>query len=181
KLDKSILSTMGLEIGIKLIQSKKESEVIKKISIYKPGLSGFVNNVENSFQQMRYILTNNERKEAKGKKGKALEKIFLDFWNKRDPTPETNINELMEEYYIRVNYVNEYFNMSWKEGWETDFGMIYILFGPPDEIQRSNSTSTNTSIYQAWYYNRLNKQFVFRDQNGFGDFKLDKPFIGPNF
>ena len=181
KLNKSILSTMGLEIGIKLIQSKKESEVIKKISIYKPGLSGFVNNVENSFEQMRYILTNNERKEAKGKKGKALEKIFLDFWNKRDPTPETNINELMEEYYIRVNYVNEYFNMSWKEGWETDFGMIYILFGPPDEIQRSNATSANTSVYQAWYYNRLNKQFVFRDQNGFGDFKLDKPFIGPNF
>ena len=71
--------------------------------------------------------------------------------------------------------------MSWKEGWETDFGMIYILFGPPDEIQRSNATSTNTSIYQAWYYNRLNKQFVFRDQNGIGDFKLDKPFIGPNF
>ena len=181
KLDKSILSAMGLEIEIKLIQSKKESEFIKKISIYKPGLSGFVNNVESSFQQMRYILTNNERKEAKGKKGKGLQKIFLDFWNKRDPTPETNINELMEEYYIRVNYVNEYFNMSWKEGWETDFGMIYILFGPPDEIQRSNATSTNTSIYQAWYYNRLNKQFVFRDQNGFGDFKLDKPFIGPNF
>ncbi len=181
KLNKSILSTMGLEIGIKLIQSKKESEVIKKISIYKPGLSGFVNNVENSFEQMRYILTNNERKEAKGKKGKTLEKIFLDFWNKRDPTPETNINELMEEYYIRVNYVNEYFNMSWKEGWETDFGMIYILFGPPDEIQRSNATSANTSVYQAWYYNRLNKQFVFKDQNGFGDFKLDKPFIGPNF
>ena len=181
KLDKSILSTMGLEIGIKLIQSNKEREVMKKISIYKPGLSGFVNNVETSFQQMRYLLTNNERKEAKGKKGEALEKIFLEFWNKRDPTPETNINELMEEYYIRVNYVNEYFNMSWKEGWETDFGMIYILFGPPDEIQRSNATSTNTSIYQAWYYNRLNKQFVFRDQNGFGDFKLDKPFIGPNF
>ena len=76
---------MGLEIGIKLIQSKKESEVIKKISIYKPGLSGFVNNVENSFQQMRYILTNNERKEAKGKRGKALEKIFLDFWKSNLP------------------------------------------------------------------------------------------------
>ena len=99
----------------------------------------------------------------KGKKGKELEKSFLEYWNKRDPTPDTNINELMEEYYIRVNYVNEYFNMSWKEGWETDFGMIYILFGPPDEIQRSNASSTNTAIYQSWYYNRLNKQFVFRD------------------
>ena len=87
----------------------------------------------------------------------------------------------MEEYYIRVNYVNEYFNMSWREGWETDFGMIYILFGPPDQIERSNYTSTSSSIYQVWYYSRLNKQFVFKDQNGFGDFKLDRPFIGQNF
>ena len=153
----------------------------KKISIYKPGLSGFVDNAETSFQQMKYILTNDERKNAKGKKGKDLEQIFLSYWQRRDPTPKTSINELMEEYYIRVNYVNEYFNMSWKEGWETDFGMIYILFGPPDEIQRSNVNSNNTSMYQVWYYNRLNKQFVFKDQNGFGDFKLDRPFIGPGF
>ena len=180
-LDTETLSSIGIDIGIKLTQSKKEKEVQKKISIYKPGLSGFVDNVETSFQQMKYILTNDERKNAKGKKGKDLEQIFLSSWQKRDPTPKTSINELMEEYYIRVNYVNEYFNMSWKEGWETDFGMIYILFGPPDEIQRSNANSNNTSMYQVWSYNRLNKQFVFKDQNGFGDFKLDRPFIGPDF
>lgn len=180
-LDKDFLSSIGIEVGIRLTQSKKEKEVQKKISIYKPGLSGFVDNAEASFQQMKYILTNDERKIAKGKKGKDLEQIFLSYWQKRDPTPKTSINELMEEYYIRVNYVNEYFNMSWKEGWETDFGMIYILFGPPDEIQRSNVNSNNTSMYQVWYYNRLNKQFVFKDQNGFGDFKLDRPFIGPGF
>jgi len=180
-LDKNDLPSLGIDVGIRLTQSKKEKDVFKKISIYKPGISGFVDNVETSFQQMKYILTNDERKNAKGKRGKDLEEVFLSFWQKRDPTPKTTINELMEEYYIRVNYVNEYFNMSWKEGWETDFGMIYILFGPPDEIQRSNVNSSNTSIYQVWYYNRLNKQFVFKDQNGFGDYKLDRPFIGPNF
>ena len=180
-IDKDALSSIGINVGIRLTQSKKEKEVQKKISIYKPGLSGFVDNAETSFQQMKYILTNDERKNAKGKKGKELEQVFLSYWQKRDPTPKTSINELMEEYYIRVNYVNEYFNMSWKEGWETDFGMIYILFGPPDEIQRSNVNSNNASMYQVWYYNRLNKQFVFKDQNGFGDFKLDRPFIGPDF
>ena len=113
--------------------------------------------------------------------GKDLETIFLQYWKKIDPTPGTNINELMEEYYIRVNYVNEYFNMSWKEGWETDFGMIYILFGPPDEIQRSNVNSSNTSTYQIWYYNRISKQFIFKDQNGFGDYRLDRPFIGSTY
>ena len=180
-IDKDALSSIGIDVGIRLTQSKKKKEIQKKISLYKPGLSGFVDNAETSFQQMKYILTSDERKNAKGKKGKELEQVFLSYWQKRDPTPETSINELMEEYYIRVNYVNEYFNMSWKEGWETDFGMIYILFGPPDEIQRSNVNSNNTSMYQVWYYNRINKQFVFKDQNGFGDFKLDRPFIGSDF
>ena len=181
KLKKDDLSTIGLNLKLIIKQNGKERSLFKNISIFKPGLSGFINNVENSFQQMKYILTNDERKKAKGKKGKELESLFLSFWKERDPTPNTSINELMEEYYIRVNYVNEYFNMSWREGWETDFGMIYILFGPPDQIERSNSTSTSSSIYQVWYYSRLNKQFVFKDQNGFGDFKLDRPFIGQNF
>ena len=181
KLKKDDLSTTGLNVKLIIKQKGRERSIFKNISIFKPGLSGFVNNVENSFQQMKYILTNDERKKAKGKKGNELESLFLSFWKKRDPTPNTSINELMEEYYIRVNYVNEYFNMSWREGWETDFGMIYILFGPPDQIERSNSTSASSSIYQVWYYSRLNKQFVFKDQNGFGDFKLDRPFIGQNF
>lgn len=181
KLKKEYLSSIELNLKFIIKQGGKERSIFKNISIFKPGLSGFVNNVEKSFQQMKYILNSDEKKEAKGKKGKELESLFLSFWKKRDPTPNTSINELMEEYYIRVSYVNEYFNMSWREGWETDFGMIYILFGPPDQIERSNSIGTSSSIYQVWYYSRLNKQFVFKDQNGFGDFKLDRPFLGQNF
>tara|TARA_B100001540_G_C15747240_1_gene615127 strand:- start:157 stop:1425 length:1269 start_codon:yes stop_codon:yes gene_type:complete len=181
KIEKEYLESFNTKIIFELKQSKKVKKIEKNITIFKPGISGFVKNIESSFRQMKYILTTSERKNAKGKKGKDLENIFLKYWEKRDPTPETSLNELMEEYYIRVNYVNEYFNMSWKEGWETDFGMIYILFGPPDEIQRSNVNSSNASTYQVWYYNRLNKQFVFKDQNGFGDFRLDRPFIGSNY
>ncbi len=181
KLEKEYLQSLNTKIVFELKQSKKVKKIEKNITIFKPGISGYIKNIESSFSQMKYILTKSERKDAKGKKGKDLENIFLQYWEKRDPTPETSLNELMEEYYIRVNYVNEYFNMSWKEGWETDFGMIYILFGPPDEIQRSNVNNSNTATYQVWYYNRINKQFVFKDQNGFGDFRLDRPFIGSNY
>ncbi|OUW38126.1 MAG: hypothetical protein CBD44_01885 [Flavobacteriaceae bacterium TMED184] len=180
-IDKEYLNSINLNIEVQLVQSKKEKKIEKNITIYKPGLSGFVNNVERSFRQMKYILTNTERNNAKGKKGKDLENIFLEYWKLRDPTPETSLNELMEEYYIRVNYVNDHYNMSWKEGWETDFGMIYILFGPPDQIQRANMNSSNTSVYQVWYYNRINKEFVFKDLNGFGDYRLDRPFLGSNY
>tara|TARA_B100001540_G_scaffold72808_1_gene65711 strand:- start:451 stop:1719 length:1269 start_codon:yes stop_codon:yes gene_type:complete len=181
KIEKEYLQSFNTKIIFELKQLKASRKIEKNITIFKPGISGYVKNIENSFRQMKYILSSSERKNAKGKKGKDLENIFLKYWEKRDPTPGTSLNELMEEYYIRVNYVNDYFNMSWKEGWETDFGMIYILFGPPDEIQRSNINSSNTSTYQVWYYNRINKQFVFKDLNGFGDYRLDRPFIGSNY
>ena len=181
QIEKKYLESLNTKIILELEQLNTTKKIEKNITIFKPGISGHVKNIENSFRQMKYILTNSERKNAKGKKGKDLENIFLQYWEKRDPTPETSINELMEEYYIRVNYVNEYFNMSWKEGWETDFGMVYILFGPPDDVQRSNVNSSNSSAYQIWYYSRINKQFIFKDQNGFGDYRLDRPFIGSNY
>jgi len=94
-----------------------------------------------------------------------------------DPTPETEHNELMDEYYKRVSYANENFD-GWKDGWETDRGMIYILFGPPDQVERTNPSMSNSTLYQIWTYNRINKQFIFKDQNGFGDFRLDSPLNG---
>ena len=110
QIEKKYLESLNTKISLELKQLNTTKKIEKNITIFKPGISGHVKNIENSFRQMKYILTNSERKNAKGKKGKDLENIFLQYWEKRDPTPETSINELMEEYYIRVNYVNEYFN-----------------------------------------------------------------------
>ena len=95
---------------------------------------------------MKYILQNDERSKLKKKSKNDKEELFYSLWKERDPTPNTERNELMEEYYERVSYVNEHFD-GWQPGWETDRGMIYILFGPPDEIQRTNSSTTNSSFW----------------------------------
>ena len=160
---------------------------ISSFSRNKPGISNYVYDIDLALKQMKYILQNDERSKLKKKSKNDKEELFYSLWKDRDPTPETDRNELMEEYYERVSYVNEHFD-GWQPGWETDQGMIYILFGPPDEIQRTNSTSSNssfwndgnsaTSLYQVWSYYTINKQFVFRDQNGFGDYRLNTPFFG---
>ncbi len=136
---------------------------------------------------MKYILRNDERSKLNVRSKEDKEELFYSLWKERDPTPQTERNELMEEYYERVSYVNEHFD-GWQPGWETDRGMIYILFGPPDEIQRTNSSTSNSSLwndgtsinslYQIWSYYSISKQFVFRDQNGFGDYRLNTPFFG---
>jgi len=168
------------DISIELEQEGRTAKREITFSTYKPGVSNFVDDLDRAMKQMKYILTNEERKHLKGKSRKEKKQLFYDLWKDRDPTPKTEYNELMEEYYGRVWYANENFD-AWAPGWETDMGMIYILFGPPDEIQRSNPTASNPAMYQVWHYYRLSKQFVFKDQNGFGDYRLDSPFIGAGF
>ncbi len=165
------------DFRILLLQGKEKN--VKEISFsrYKPGFTGYVYDVELAIKQMKYILSNDERKELKSNKKKDKEQLFYKIWKSRDPTPNTEHNELMEEYFQRVEYVNEHFS-GWQPGWETDRGMIYILFGPPDEIQRTNPSAGSSTIYQIWNYLKVSKQFVFRDQNGFGDYRLDTPFMG---
>lgn len=40
---------------------------------------------------------------------------------------------LIRNYFRRVELANQYFT-SYKEGWKTDRGMIYIIFGVPDQV-----------------------------------------------
>jgi GWxTD domain-containing protein len=173
----SQLNSLKNNFTIELTQGGRP--VVKRISFstFKPGVSNFVYNIDLAMRQMKYILTNEERLQLKGQSKKKQEDLFYLFWKKRDQTSETEYNELMEEYYGRVWYTNEHFD-AWQPGWETDRGMIYILFGPPDEIQRTNPSTSTSSLYQIWSYYRINKQFVFKDQNGFGDFRLETPFLG---
>ena len=165
------------DFKIILTQGKKSDEQKISFSRYKPGFTGYVYDVEMAINQMKYILSNEERKELKAGLKRDKEQLFYQLWKRRDPTQDTEHNELMEEYYKRVEYVNEHFS-GWQVGWETDRGMIYILFGPPDEIQRTNPAAGNSTVYQIWNYLKVSKQFVFRDQNGFGDYRLDTPFMG---
>ena len=100
-------------------------------------------------------------------------KRFLEFWSKRDPDTQTQRNELMEEYYGRVQYANQTFT-HYLEGWRTDMGMIFIRFGTPDNIER-HPFDTDNKPYEIWYYYQLNRQFIFVDETGFGDYRLRYP------
>jgi GWxTD domain-containing protein len=79
-----------------------------------------------------------------------------DFWLGRATSMERS-RELLRVYYNRVVYSNLYFTTN-REGWKTDRGLIFILFGPPDRIRSGGSE-------ERWYYisNRQGKviEFVF--------------------
>ncbi|MDQ7065757.1 MAG: GWxTD domain-containing protein [candidate division KSB1 bacterium] len=96
---------------------------------------------------------------------------ILSFWKSKDPTPDTELNELMIEFYRRVSYANKKFRTPEKKGWETDQGKIYIKYGPPDSIERYLAGGMNKP-YEVWQYLNPRRKFVFIDNRGFGNYQL---------
>ena len=89
-----------------------------------------------------YIITDEERAAFKQLSNDEERDNFIEaFWQRRDPTPDTEENEFKEEHYQRIAYANEHFAAG-VPGWKTDRGRIYIVFGKPDEVESHPSGGT---------------------------------------
>ena len=111
-----------------------------------------------------YIITDEERAAFKQLSNDEERDNFIEaFWQRRDPTPDTEENEYKEEHYQRIAYANEHFAAG-VPGWRTDRGRIYIVFGKPDEIDSHPSGGqyerpmeegggeTSTFPFEDWRY-----------------------------
>ena len=95
------------------------------------------------------------------------------YWKKYDPTPDTKFNELMNEYYSRIDFALKNFApISGRNGADTDRGKIFIKFGKPAKIERSSND--NGKVVELWIYTKENLSFMFEDKNGTGEFPLVK-------
>jgi GWxTD domain-containing protein len=123
------------------------------------------------------LSTNEEREQAK--------EIF---WQRRNPDPESPTNAFKEEHYRRLAYADEHF-ASGIPGRKTDRGRIYIIWGPPDEIdshptggayQRSAQQGGGPSTayaWELWRYRHLegigeNIEIEFVDPTGSGEYHI---------
>ena len=68
---------------------------------------------------------------------------------------------------------NERYRAIGRDGWRTDRGRIYIIYGEPDEIQRFPNSSDNKP-YEIWNYNQIEGgvEFIFIDLSGFSEYTL---------
>jgi len=102
---------------------------------------------------------------------KAERKIFLElpdadrgdfieeFWKRRDPDPDTEINEYRLEYEDRVKRAGTMFHGEGRPGWQTDRGRIYILFGPPTE-RLTYPMDASGYCREVWYYGSFPVLFI---------------------
>lgn len=121
-------------------------------------------------EALRYIATPDEMRALRDALPEERRARWHQFWKRRDPSPGTRHNEWEEEYLRRVAHANREFGNVRTTGWQSDRGRIYILHGPPDEVQRTVAPTGAAS--EVWHYFRDGRQFVFVDVSGLGDYRL---------
>jgi GWxTD domain-containing protein len=132
-------------------------------------LSMTEDNVKKYFDQIKYIATAEEKELFKKLNLQGKQEFLINFWQSRDPNPETSANEFMQEHFRRMAYAEANFS----GGIDSDMGRIYIQYGAPVEIKRQFSTTEFSKPVQIWYYAiQGTTEFVFVDRSGDGKYVL---------
>src|SRR6478609_1146118 len=106
--------------------------------------------VEDLVNPLIYVCASEEFDELKNAKGDKVkfDKVILDITRDKE-----RAKNFMRNYFRRVELANLYFS-SYKEGWKTDRGMIYLIFGQPDEVIKTGQNET-------WNYKSPKQSFTF--------------------
>jgi GWxTD domain-containing protein len=136
-----------------------------------------------------YIISPDERKAfLQLETNEEREQFIESFWLRRSSNPDLPTNDFKEEHYRRIAYANEHY-ASGIPGWKTDRGRIYIIWGPPDEIEshptggtydrpmEEGGGSTTTYPWETWRYRYLegiqeNVILEFVDPSGSGEYHM---------
>lgn len=139
--DSNFFVTQFKKTGLYHIQT--DSTAVEGLTIYKLPSSAFpsIKKHEEMIPAIRFISTNREFKEIVEHEDQreAMESYWLD----RTSSPNKS-RELIRVFYGRIELANEYFT-SHLEGWKSDRGLIYTIYGPPQHIYR-------TAGSESWIY-----------------------------
>jgi GWxTD domain-containing protein len=129
--------------------------------------------VDKDFQYAKYIATEHERNQFEMLTDlKAKQRFMHEFWERHD-TGTGGSQSFKKNYFKRVDYANNEFSVGVHEGWKTDRGRVYVIYGQCDEIERFPNTA-DTNPYEIWHYNNLQGGvvFVFVDRENSGHYTL---------
>jgi GWxTD domain-containing protein len=120
-------------------------------------------------EQIQYIASKRELDIYSQLNPVGKQKFLIQFWKSRDPDPTTAVNEFMVEHFRRMAIAEQKFH----GGVRSDMGRIYILYGPPIDIERHTSRAGSAQVVEIWTYTiRGRTEFIFVDRGGDADYYL---------
>lgn len=125
-----------------------------------------VNSVPEMISALRFITSKKEYENlnAASNQKEALEEFWL-----KTSSNSARAKEMIRTFYNRVQNANFYFS-SYKEGWKTDRGIVYMIFGPPSVVYKSSTT-------ESWVYGEENNYL----STSFNFTKVNNPFSDNDF
>ncbi len=127
--------------------------------------------LDRAFESLRFVTTENQLDSLKRGSFEKRRENLERFWSTRDATPGTAMNEVMAEYYRRVDHAQrEFVTLREQDGTKTDRGRIFILYGPPTLTERSLQPSGGHT--ETWIYERSRLRFTFVDEKRNGTYSL---------
>ena len=169
----------GLRVGEYALSIRLEDERTQRVAFGEAKFSvvgsffASREEYEERVEQLEYVATPDERERLRSAPPEDWVRLWNEFWKEFDPTPNTERNERMLEYFRRVDYADSHF-LGPFGGWRSDMGRIYIKFGHPSEIER-HYFDPDAHPYEIWYYYSLGEEFIFVDERGFGEYRLVYP------
>jgi GWxTD domain-containing protein len=138
---------------------------------------------------VRYLLTGEEDEAYRLLSTEADRAAFIQkFWASRDPVASTPDNEYRTRFYERVAGANGLFTDSPKPGWKTDRGKIFILLGPPDDLEQEQTRDDFAPNVVVWTYRNppggehMNALPVVRFiRDSAGEYRLSNTVFLPGF
>ena len=128
---------------------------------------------DRDFDYLRYIATKGEIDQFKKLRTVESKREYLfEYWKNRE-TLYTGKRSAKVEYFERINIANNSYKSGFKEGWKSDRGRVYILYGPSDEIER-HANEVDVKPYEIWFYHGIQGgvQFIFGDRTGYSDYVM---------
>lgn len=111
--------------------------------------------LDDEYEKMIYIVNTQEEKRYESLKAVSDKRKFLyEFWKSKDINPETQALESKIAYMKRFNEANKFYKEAYTEGWKTDRGRIYIIYGKPEDVERYPFQS-ETKSYEIWKYETI--------------------------
>ena len=155
-----------------IVSKSNDFQVIKSFRLIVKWLNKprSLQNAETALRLLRFVIKDDSVKQIL-KSGDNYDSLLYKFWQKWDPSPNTQYNELMAQYYDRIDYsMNSFSTITGLSGLETDRAKIYIRYGKPTFVERGSNN--DGKISETWIYSKLEQKFIFVDEKGTGEFIL---------
>ena len=143
----------------------------RKFRALWPQMPFSLRDVDIALESLRYIVTEETLDSLQDGDFRTRRRHLEQFWATRDQTPGTIENEVMTQYYRRVDYARRHFGtIRQPDGFRSDRGRIFILNGKPTSTERE--LDTQAGFREIWTYRHLGKRFVFVDPGKTGNYML---------